>query len=53
MMFSLSEKLGEARNKGELHRPFQHKYILHTFSVLVFGVEQCHRIKYNHLVCYF
>lgn len=25
MMFSLSERLGEARNKGELHKQFQHK----------------------------
>uniref|UniRef100_A0A8C3UN25 CUE domain containing 2 n=1 Tax=Catharus ustulatus TaxID=91951 RepID=A0A8C3UN25_CATUS len=27
MMFSLSERLGEARNKGELHKQFQHKKI--------------------------
>uniref|UniRef100_A0A8C6ZNQ8 CUE domain containing 2 n=1 Tax=Nothoprocta perdicaria TaxID=30464 RepID=A0A8C6ZNQ8_NOTPE len=40
MMFSLSERLGEARNEGELHGEFQHKkYILHLLSILMFGVE--------------
>uniref|UniRef100_A0A8C3GQV1 CUE domain containing 2 n=1 Tax=Cairina moschata TaxID=8855 RepID=A0A8C3GQV1_CAIMO len=33
MMFSLSERLGEARNKGELHGFSTSKYILHIFSL--------------------
>uniref|UniRef100_A0A8B9DK46 CUE domain containing 2 n=1 Tax=Anser cygnoides TaxID=8845 RepID=A0A8B9DK46_ANSCY len=32
MMFSLSERLGEARTKGELHSFSTSKYILHIFS---------------------
>lgn len=37
MMFSLSERLGEARNKGELHGFSTSKYILHIFSPSVWS----------------
>lgn len=36
MMFSLSERLGEARNKGELHRQLQHEKV---YSARVFSLS--------------